>query len=69
MPPSPPPPVNSPEVKPMDAITVLLLAHVPPVVASVNVVVAPAQMLVVPTIFEGVGFTVTVVLVEHPLIE
>jgi hypothetical protein len=45
----------------------LLLVHVPPATASLSVVVAPAQMLVVPLIADGNGLTVTVVVAAQPL--
>ena len=53
-------PDTAPEGEPTVAIAVLLLLHVPPVVASPSVVVAPAQTLVVPVIAAGAGLTVTV---------
>ena len=51
-------PVTMPEEEPMVATEVLLLVHVPPLVASVSVVVWPVHTLVVPAIAAGVGFTV-----------
>lgn len=53
-------PVTIPEPVPTVAKPVLLLVHVPPLVASLNVVVRPAQTFTVPVIDAGNGFTVTV---------
>src|SRR6202008_1408822 len=50
-------PETVPEV-PMLATSGLLLLHVPPDVASVNVVVRPRQTLFAPPIAAGFGFTV-----------
>lgn len=46
----------------------LVVLQVPPVVASVKVVLEPAHTLSVPPIFAGAGFTVTeaVVVLAHP---
>jgi hypothetical protein len=52
-------PVNRPVVDPTVAIPILLLLHVQPVVASVNVSELPAQAMERPEIAAGVGFTVT----------
>ena len=46
---------------------VLLLLQVPPVVASVSVVVDPAHTLLVPAIAAGVALTVTGVLIKQPV--
>ena len=48
---------------PIVATEVLLLAHVPPAVASLKVLVAPVQALGVPLIALGDVFTVTTVVV------
>ena len=69
MPPGPGLPVSNPVAEPMVATDVLLLLHVPPVVASINVVVAPAQIVVAPVIAPGSGFTVIVVVVGQPTTE
>ena len=53
------PPVTRPVAEPILAIPEALLLHVPPVVASLNVVVSPEQTLRVPSIAVGDGFTVT----------
>jgi hypothetical protein len=45
-------PVTTPDVAFIDAMDVLLLLHVPPVVASANVLVDPTHTLVVPVIGE-----------------
>jgi hypothetical protein len=50
----------------MLATVVLPLLHDPPVVASINVVDAPEQIVKVPDIIPGNGFTVTVELVLQP---
>ena len=44
-----------------------ILLHVPPPVASDNVVVPPTHTLVVPVIVAGNGFTVTTALVAQPV--
>lgn len=53
-------PVTTPEVGLMVAIAVLLLVHVPPVVASANVLVPPTVVVAVPVITAGRGVTVTI---------
>jgi hypothetical protein len=40
--------------------------HVPPVLASVNAVVKPAQTLAMPVILAGNGFTVSPSVLKHP---
>jgi len=60
-------PVTIPELEPTVASAVLLLVHVPPVVASLNVVVANGQRTIVPVIAAGSGLTVSVVVVKHPV--
>jgi hypothetical protein len=52
-------PVTTPVVDTTVAIVVVPLVQVPPLVASVNVVVSPWQTLVVPLMAVGSGFTVT----------
>ncbi len=49
------------------AIPVFPLLHVPPVVRSLNKVVAPGHMLKPPVMTAGSGLTVTVTLVLHPV--
>ena len=49
------------------ATVVILLLHVPPGVASLNVVFAPTQIVVAPTIGAGSGFTTNDVVVIHPV--
>ena len=51
----------------MDATAVLLLLHVPPVIASVKVVEVPEQMLVVPVIVELLTEINFVVFVPQPV--
>ena len=55
-----PPPVTIPIAEPMFAMPVALLLHVPPAVASLNVVVRPEHMLRIPRIPVGNGLTVTI---------
>ena len=66
VPPGPELPVNVPLLKPIVPTAILLLLHVPPVVASFKVVVVPAHIVVLPVIPAGDGFTVIVVPIEHP---
>jgi hypothetical protein len=42
----------------MEATTVLLLVHVPPVIASTSVIVAPVHTVFGPPMDGGEGFTV-----------
>ena len=60
-------PVSKPDEEPIVEITVLLLLHVPPVTASLKVVVKPAHTLDAPEIAIGEGLTVTVVVVVQPV--
>lgn len=53
-------PVTTPVVEPTEAIPVLPLLQVPPVVASLRVVVAPAHTVNVPVIAAGDSHMVTV---------
>lgn len=57
--------VSMPEDEPMVATDVVPLVHVPPGVASVSGVVAPAHADESPLI-PDMGLTVTVVVVKHP---
>jgi hypothetical protein len=58
-------PVTTPEVIPAVATVVVLLAHVPPVVGSLNVVVLPWQTVVIPVM--GVSsVTLTVAVLVQP---
>ena len=59
-------PVRIPVVAPIVPTAVLLLLQVPPVLASLRVVVLPAHIGVVPIMAPGVGFTVIVVVVLQP---
>ena len=61
-------PVTIPDVEPMVATPVLLLVHVPPEVASVNVVVKPTHTFVVPPIAAGFGLTVKLVTAIQPVL-
>lgn len=67
VPPGLAPPVTSPEPEPIVATVVLLLLHVPPDDASFKVVVAPAQIPVVPVIGDGTGFTVSIAVAAQPV--
>ena len=53
-------PVTSPVDEPIVMLVVLLL-HTPPATPSVNCVVSPPHIVVLPVIAVGNGFTVTVV--------
>lgn len=61
-------PVAMPDTMPEAAPTLptdgLLLLHVPPLTASVNVIVVPIQSAIVPMIADGDAFTVSVVVTE-----
>ena len=57
-----------PELVPTVAIGVELLLHVPPVVASARVIVAPVHTLTGLGIYAGFGFTVTVLYAEQPVV-
>ena len=59
-------PVTIPLEEPTVAIPVLPLLHVPPVVASLNVVVAPVQADAAPVMDEGNALTDTSVVVLQP---
>ena len=57
-------PVTTPDAEPTVATPVLPEVHVPPAVASLSVVVSPAQTTAVPVIADGSGLTVTVTWAE-----
>ena len=57
--------VMMPEV-PIETIPVALLLQVPPPVVADKVPVPPTQMLLLPLIVPGPGFTETVLVAEHP---
>jgi hypothetical protein len=61
-------PVTTPVPEPTVAIAVLLLAHDPPDVELLNVVVEPTQTEWVPVFAEGTGITVTSVVAKHPVL-
>ena len=61
-------PVTTPVETPIVATPVLPLVHVPPLVASVRVVVAPTQALSVPPMAAGLAFTVTTVVTRQPVL-
>ena len=60
-------PVTTPAVDTVPTAGVLLL-HVPPVVVLVSVVVPFTQMLVIPVITAGNGFTVSTAVLRQPLV-
>ena len=60
-------PVSTPVSDPIVATAVLELIHVPPLVASLSVVVAPIQAVVVPVIDDGGGFMVNTVVAKQPV--
>jgi hypothetical protein len=60
-------PLVIPLADPIVAILVLLLLQVPPVVASVSVLVYPRHTFRLPAIAAGVVFTVTTTTVAHLL--
>jgi len=60
-------PVAIPEEIPIVAIVVELLDHMPPVVASLRVVVLPIQTLVLPVMGGGGGVTVTIAVIAQPV--
>ena len=53
--------------EPMATTDKALLLHVPPVAVFVNEAVSPEQTAVVPVMAGGNAFTVTTVVVEHPV--
>ena len=61
------PPVTVPFVPLTAAIPLALLLHVPPAGAEFNTVVDPEHTLNVPVIVAGFAFTVTGILVRHPV--
>lgn len=60
-------PDTIPVAVPIAAIAVLLLPHVPPVVASVSAAVLPVHTIAGPAIAEGKGFTVTTAVIKQPV--
>ena len=60
-------PVTKPLPEPTVATVVVPLLHVPPVVASLKLVVKPAQTFKVPVIAEGNGLTVKIAVVIQPV--
>ena len=61
-------PVTMPLAKPTVATAVLLLCHVPPVVASCSVAVEPAHTAAVPVIAETVALTVSRKVATQPVL-
>jgi hypothetical protein len=62
-------PVTMPEVIPIVAMPVELLVHVPPIAASLSVVVLPMQTLVMPVMGGGGGVTVAIVAIAQPVVD
>jgi len=64
-------PPDTPVTTPVPATTVAIagvaLLHVPPAVASANVLVKPMHTVVVPVITAGNGLTVTVAVLKQPV--
>jgi hypothetical protein len=60
--------LTTPELTPIVATLVVLLLHVPPVVASCTVTVEPGHIGVFPVIAAGSAITVTVAVVRHPVL-
>lgn len=61
-------PVTAPVIEPIDAIPGLLLLQVPPGVASLNILPVPTHIARIPDIGPGLGYTVTVVVLKHPVV-
>jgi hypothetical protein len=59
-------PAITPVAEPADATTGLLLVQVPPVTASLNVVVVPIHTIDEPVIAGGSALTVIVLVTLHP---
>lgn len=59
-------PVTTPVLELTVATDVLPLLHVPPLVALLNVVVNPTQVLAMPVLAPGPVLTVTTVVLGHP---
>ena len=59
-------PVTTPEAF-IVAVVAPPLLHVPPVVASLNVVVPGAHTVIVPVIADGIVFTVTIAVAVQPI--
>ena len=62
-----PAPFTIPVLDPTVATNELLLLQVPPGVASVKTDEVPVQMPVLPVMPAGRSFTVTIVVVKHPV--
>jgi len=64
--PEEPPPVTDPDTEPTEAIMILPLLQVPPLVTSFKLIVAPEQTVAGPVIAAGEVFTVIVAILEQP---
>ena len=60
-------PVTRPEDDPTVMMLVLPLLHVPPAMRSLNKVVVPRQIVVLPLMEEGNGLTVTLLEMVQPV--
>lgn len=60
-------PLSNPLVEPIVATAVLLLAHIPPGIAFVSVVLSPAHIRSTPEIGPGTRLTVTTAMVAQPV--
>ena len=60
-------PVTQPETRPTEAMDKLLAVQVPPDIISLKHDVAPTHKLVEPKGIGGFGFTVTGIVVKHPV--
>ena len=60
------PPVTNPVAEPMVAIVLFVLLHVPPVDASLKVVVWPKHKPETP-VMAGTELTVTAAVIKHPV--
>ena len=61
-------PVTTPVALPTSAIVGSLLAHVPPVTKSLNIVVEPSHTFGLPVIAAGNGFTLTTIVAAQPVV-
>jgi hypothetical protein len=59
--------ITTPDAEPIVAIATSLLLHVPPLVASLKVMLFPVQIIVAPVMAAGYGLTVAVTITLQPL--
>jgi hypothetical protein len=60
-------PVTMPDVVPTVAVVLLLLLHMPPIVASLRVAVVPEHTVGEPVMATGTGFTVMGLVAMQPV--